>query len=126
MSLAPPDESPLPPRAPPPPSPSPRKADDKILTAGKEERFRSKKRSARESSREHKRWLTKEGGRAAVEKTRSTMGTGSLESMKADYLKRKADGEVKKENYRDAVKHYTEALQVSTRATLSLSVAEAW
>ncbi|QDZ23050.1 CS domain-containing protein [Chloropicon primus] len=40
------------------------------------------------------------------------MGTESLGCMKADYLKRKADGEVKKQNYRDAIEHYTEALKL--------------
>lgn len=40
------------------------------------------------------------------------MGEDSLSGMKADYLKRKADDEARKQNYRDAITHYTEALDL--------------
>ena len=53
------------------------------------------------------------------------MGTESLGCMKADYLKRKADGEVKKQNYRDAIEHYTEALKVSVKEVKMLLM-RAW
>lgn len=49
------------------------------------------------------------------------MGEDSLGAMKADYLKRKADGEVRKQNYRDAILHYTEALEVRESFGASVS-----
>ena len=45
------------------------------------------------------------------------MSRGNLDAIKADYLKKKGDADTRKENYGDAIKHYTEALQVSPTHT---------
>ena len=40
------------------------------------------------------------------------MSSSTLGAYKAEHLKKKGDAEVRKENYRDAIKHYSEALEV--------------
>ena len=51
------------------------------------------------------------------DETQDRMSRGNLDAIKADYLKKKGDADTRKENYGDAIKHYTEALQVSPTLT---------